>query len=391
MKWRKYHLVELLTPDLAQVLALASKRNMDLYELEQQDGIVHRMKIRPGDLGTLGEICRKTGSNYRLLRQASHLRILKNACDRPVLILGILFLVVLTWLLPRRVLFLQVECNGKIPISRILEAAEKSGLSFGVSTREVRSERVKNSLLELLPQLQWAGVNLRGAVAVIQVRERESSSSPEEETGVGHIVAARDGVITQCTAYRGNLLCSPGQAVTEGQLLISGFTDTGLVIRAEQAGGEVFALTKRNLELILPREMEGKCPEREEYHRISLRIGKKRINLWKNSGISSTICDRMYKEYYVTLPGGFTLPGALVVETFQPFSVSPAQIPEEIAGMLLEEFAEGYLRQLMNAGTIQDSSLRLRFSDQAAYLAGEYHCMEMIGKMQRLEIGEKDE
>jgi hypothetical protein len=284
-----------------------------------------------------------------------------------------------------------VEGNDRIPAARILEAAQMSGLGFGTQTREVRSEKVKNVLLEQIPKLQWAGVNLRGCVAVIQVREREESPLMEEENGICHIVAARDGVVSQCTAYRGNLLCAPGQAVSEGQISTSGFTDTGLVIRAEQASGEIFAQTIRRLEVMLPRQSYAKCPEKGKYRRVSVCIGKKRINLWKNSGISSAICDRMYKEYYVTLPGGFRLPVSLTVEEFCPFSASAVSLAENDAQLLLADYAQLYLRRIMNSGTIRDSSVQLQLTERTASLAGEYHCMEMIGKMQRLEIGEKDE
>lgn len=389
-KWRKYHQVELITADLPQVLKLAAKENIEIYELEQPEGICHRLKIRPEDYPGLERICEKTGSAMKLIRRTTRDEMMKGIMERPVLILGILLLAALTWFLPRRVLFFQVEGNEALPARQILEAAEKSGLCFGASARDVRSEKVKNSLLDILPELQWVGVNLRGCVAVIQVREREEPPA-RQEAGFGHIVAARDGVISQCTAYRGNLLCRPGEAVTQGQLLISGFTDTGLVIRAEQASGEIFAMTNRQLEMILPRSIMEKSPEGPEGLQISLRLGKKRINLWKNSGISSTTCDRMYKEYYVTLPGGFRLPGALVVETFQECAVSSGQIPDARAEQFLRKYARDYLLSIMNAGVIQDAALDFRFSEGEALLAGEYHCMEMIGKMQRLEIGEKDE
>ena len=43
----------------------------------------------------------------------------------------------------------------------------------------IRSEKVKNSLLQRIPQLQWAGINTDGCVAVISVREKTAIKNSE--------------------------------------------------------------------------------------------------------------------------------------------------------------------------------------------------------------------
>lgn len=54
----------------------------------------------------------------------------------------------LTVFLPGRILFLQVEGNGAVPGKLILEHAAECGVHFGASTRKLRSEQVKNHLLD---------------------------------------------------------------------------------------------------------------------------------------------------------------------------------------------------------------------------------------------------
>ena len=69
----------------------------------------------------------------------------------------------------------------------------------------------------------------------------------QKSAGVGSIVASRDGVITSITTTKGTPLCKAGQAVKAGQILISGYTDCGISIRADPAEGEVFAETYREM------------------------------------------------------------------------------------------------------------------------------------------------
>jgi hypothetical protein len=222
------------------------------------------------------------------------------------------------------------------------------------------------------------------------VRERAAGESEETESAFGHIVALTDAYITDCTATRGTLLCTPGQAVTEGQILISGYTDTGLAIRAEQASGEIYGMTRRSVRVVMPEILTIRTATGEQLKKFSLIIGKKRINLWKDSGIYGASCDRMYAEYYITLPGGFRLPLALAVERFGITQCSDREIPANEAETVLSMFAQRSLTQTMIAGSVQERQLEFTKQPGLWILAGEYRCTELIGIMQRLQIGENN-
>jgi hypothetical protein len=93
----------------------------------------------------------------------------------------------------------------------------------------------------------------------------------------------------------------------------------------------------------------------------------------------------MYEENYITLPGGFQLPLGWSVERFCHRKFASAQTdPRE----LLEDCAEDYLKTIMVAGTIRNSNLSFQEGEGMLQMTGEYSCVEMIGCMQRLEIGE---
>ena len=58
---------------------------------------------------------------------------------------------------PSRVWFVEVEGNETVPARKILLAAEECGVKFWAKSGEIRSEQVKNQILNLVPELQWAG------------------------------------------------------------------------------------------------------------------------------------------------------------------------------------------------------------------------------------------
>ena len=380
--------VELTCADTGGAFEAINRQGLPVFQILQISDLTVRFLIYRRDYKALCDLCGGRGDSLKLLGRRGLYWTVGGLLRRPVLTAGMALLLCLVFYLPARVLFVRVEGNAAVPANRILEAAEESGICFGASRREVRSERVKNALLGAVPELQWAGVNTSGCVAVISVRERTLTEETKEEAFVSSIVAIRDGVITSCTVTGGTALCTVGQAVKEGQKLVSGYTDCGICIRAEAAEGEICAQTNRQLTVVSPsniREVTGIGAGKQKY---SLLIGKKRINLWKDSGISDTSCGRMYEEYYITLPGGFRLPFGWAVETDTVYETASAEIPQADAEGMLFAFAQGYLSQQMVAGRILQKQEAVTLLDGVYLLEGEYVCTEMIGKVQREQIGE---
>ncbi len=378
--------VELVSADLPGALAAINGEDIPLFAVRQPDDLTASFRLQRRHYRRLRSLTAGRGESLRVLHKRGLYWAGKSLLYRPVLLVGLLFLFCMLLYLPSRVFFIQVDGNASVPTNLILEAAEECGICFGASRRDVRSERVKNALLEAVPELQWAGVNTAGCVATISVRERSITETAEVENTVSSIAAAIDGIITSCTAIRGNLLCRPGQAVKAGEILISGYTDCGLTIRATRAEGEVFAQTIRKIRAVTPSEYGQRGEITAVKRKITLLIGKNRINLWKDSGISGATCGRMYAEYYVTLPGGFRLPVALAVEEYTLCQVE-ASIWEEVQSHL-QKFAPGYVQSQMVAGSILSRDEALSESDGIYRLEGEYVCTEMIGRVQREQIGE---
>jgi len=355
------------------------------------DPLMLKLRLRRKDLSAVKRILERRGDRLEHIRRLGLYWSMAGLLNRPVLLIGMAILVFLVLFLPTRIYFFRVEGNATIPTNLILEKCAQCGISFGASRSEVRSEKLKNALLEAMPELQWAGINTSGCVATISVRERSSTEPSVPSNSVSSIVAVRDGVISSITVTRGSAVCKVGQAVRAGQVLISGYTDCGIALRAERSEGEAYAYTDRELTVKLPREWVDKGEQTEQIKKYSLLIGKKRINLYKGSGISDSSCDKMYVENYVTLPGGFQLPIAIVTEVWTVRDSGETELSPEQASTTLSKFADRYLQSQMVAGNIllgDESVLEL---DDCYVLTGKYACMEMIGLEQNEEIITKDE
>jgi len=380
--------VDLTSAEPEEAIRAINAEEIEIFHIQRSGDLTRSFFVRRCDYQKTEAIAEKRGDSLRIVKRSGIYWTARGMLRRPVLLMGMVFLLVMVFYLPSRVFFVRVEGNSSVPARKILAAAEECGICFGASRREVRSEKVKNALLSAVPELQWAGVNTNGCVATVSVRERTEVRTPPQNRTVSSIVADRDGYVLSATVTSGNVLVQAGQTVKEGQLLVSGYTDCGICIRATHAEGEILAQTNRVFSAVTPAQWTRRTEIRDTKKRYGLLLRKKRINLWKDSGIWDGSCGRMYREYYVTLPGGFQLPIALCVEEYTFYETQADRLPQSKAEASLSSFAEGYLVGQMVAGRIERGQQHVSLADGCYRLDGKYVCVEMIGRVQREQIGD---
>ena len=371
--------------DLRALLTAYTEAGIILHAVRILDELTAVVHVDRKDMRQFSDISEKYTAKIEVLRRSGIHWTAKHLLHRPVLLFGMIAILCISAIISRMVLTVEVTGNSQIADREILETAAAAGVRFGAWKSQIRSEKVKNQLMEMLPQLQWVGITTDGSVATVSVKERQEPAIKADQPQNYGIFAAKDGVIHSLQVTKGNALCSVGQAVTKGELLISAYTDCGLSLRATGAEGEIHALTMRKLKTVLPAIACNQGKITDEVFRYSLLIGKKRINFYKDSGICDTSCDKMYKEYYMELPGGFELPLGIAVERLTYHDTSSVVTADKMLEAL-EQWSEDYLRRDMIAGQILSADISLEENEEVSGIVGTYQCLEMIGRLQQEEI-----
>ena len=379
--------IELICADIGYLLHAINEMMIPIYDLYTDGELTARLTIPHSSLKQVITLSDRRGGQVKVLYHSGIFQSFLNLQNRLILLLGITVMITLTLLLPTRVLFVEVQGNQKVAVSAIMEAAQKAGVGFFASRRSVRSEKMKNELLDALPQLQWAGINTNGCTAVISVRERSHKEQMERNYGISRIVAGCDGVVISSTVTGGTCVCNIGQAVQKGQLLVSGYTDCGGVIIAGRASGEIFAQTRHEMTVVTPLQNRIRAHNEGLRTNYCLLIGKKRINFYKGSGIPDGSCVKMVTQYDLTLPGGFVLPLTLVKEQYTEYGHRSNQLDAQTLYSKLSEFSRRMLGSQSVALTITDVNEEHSTSDCLGILNGVYSCTEMIGREEVEEIG----
>ena len=197
---------------------------------------------------------------------------------------------------------------------------------------------------------------------------------------IGTIVAARDGVIREMTVYNGFPVCNVGQAVQEGQILVSGYEDKDLFRCAGNVDAEIFADTKRDITVQTPGSYSQKTEIIDSEKNYSIIFGKKRINLFKDTGISDACCVKMYKQYYMCLPGGFILPLSVIEYTKEMYRVDAVTVKDEDSCFWIKNTADQYIKGQMLSGSILNREEELYLTPDLCIYDVTYTCREMIGQ-----------
>ena len=254
---------------------------------------------------------------------------------RRLFALGLVLCAAGAFVIPKFVFFYDVVGNETVPDAEILRALHSLGVGFGTYGPDIQPQALKNKMLLLVPELQWFTVQQSGMRAHVVVRERSEKLAVEERRAPMNVVAAKDGVLTSVSSLEGNCLCAPGQAVTEGQVLISAYTDLEFTTRVSAALGEIYAETLTHKQVVCPDTTLYKQPNGKTARRISLLVGEKRWNIFANGGNLEGKCDKITKTHMLTLPGGFEIPIGLEITEFSGYDLVKKPLPEETAQALL--------------------------------------------------------
>ncbi len=378
--------VKITSADIPGALQQLAEHNIILQDIESENDLSVLLTVSQKDFKKVKAILEKRGDRCEAEGRSGLYWTLLALKSRWLFVAGCISILVLSILLPSRIYFLEVKGNQSVPQRWILEQAELSGLTFGCSRAQVKSEQLKNSLLQRIPELDWVGITTAGCVATIEVREKPLEEKNENNIfSVSHIVATCDGVVDSITATNGLPLCKPGQAVQKGQILISGYENCGLIVKASRAEGEVYAKTIHTISLYSPANRLQRGEIQRVNKKYSVQIGKNIINFSKDSGISPSGCVKMYSRKYLTLPGGFRLPIAFICQKTVYYESYLTEASEEDFAWL-EKDAEQYILSHMNAGEILLRQTALQYSQDFCVLNGVYACREQIGKIKIEEI-----
>ena len=340
------------------------------------------LTIRQKDLARTEREVRCCMCDLLVLERAGFLHSFSGLFRRPLLLLLLAAAVSAAVFLPRFVFFYEVSGNCRVKSEVILRNLQELGVGFGTYGPSIKPQELKNRMLVRIPELQWLTVQQNGMRATVVVRERPEKEPVLDRKTPREVVASRSGVVTEVSCMEGNCIVAVGQAVTEGELLVSAYTDFGYKTRISAALAEVYAQTVRKSACTSPDQILCKQYSGRKQKRISLITGRKRWTLFSPQGSDEMNCDKQTTYRQLTLPGGFLLPLGIAITTISEYDiyVESADDAEVLARMRQDVCS--YAQADMIAGQILSERDSVLHEDGIWKLESSLLCEEMIARMQ---------
>ena len=383
--------VEVATAEPARLLNRCASCGIRCWDPHPEDPVRLLLFIPSHDWKKLQALVQRCGCVCTIRCRHGLLWSLRGLKKRPFFSVCMAFLLLFFLLAPGKIWFIRVEGNCEIPAKKILAAADACGVRFGAEIRSIRSEKIKNRMLNLIPELEWMGVNFHGGIATVSVRERTPKGTVRNSSAVTNIIAGQSGVITSMSVLGGQAICKLGQAVEKGELLVSGYIDCQTHTQVTRADAEIYAMTRYAMEAVYPAQWYVQQPTGCTLRTAWLLLGKQRIKIFGNSGISPGTCDKMTNMQWVSLPGGYILPVGFMIETASETKLEAIMIGAETARDAMEAYFQQTVLSSMIAGRILEEKTSLRESGTVYRMSGEFICSEMIARQRNAQIFEGDE
>ncbi len=297
------------------------------------------------------------------------------------LLAGTAIIIAFLFLSGRHVWDIRVSGNKTLTASQVKAELAAVGFEAGspIGGRDV--DEIANSVLINSGKISWMSINLRGNVAYVQIREKVNAEADrgEDISSPANIVASRDGVIEYVEVMRGNAVVTERQSVREGDLLISGVSEsTHGEYRTEHAIGRVYAITNHSFNVKIPLEYDKKELSDPVCTKKTLKFFSKSINFFRKGGNLGASCVKIEEENSFSFFGLPALPVSIVSELALEYETYSARRTEKEASDLAFFELEKLIRAELSDADLLGKTIRTEITEDEFFLWCDLICSENI-------------
>lgn len=203
--------------------------------------------VAAGHYRELRVCARRAGSKLKAVKRHGFPFATMGIRKRKGILAGSVLFAVVIGLLSMHVWCIEVVGNTTIPTADIKSELANMGITTGVMKSQIEPQMLQQALMLKFPQVGWLSVNTRGSTAEVRLQEKVERPPLEvKDVRPCNIKAAATGQILALEVYTGTSQVKEGDAVVEGQLLISGVVEDDKGFSSlKHAAGKIIAETNR--------------------------------------------------------------------------------------------------------------------------------------------------
>ncbi len=356
-------------------LNLCYSGKINLWDVCLQDKVM-TFCINRSDFFKLRSIAHKSGVKISIISKTGLIYKYRKYSKRVGLVTGVALFLVIHLLLSMFVWCVDVTGNDTLSESEILHRAEHYGLSAGTlknSFDEIRAAR--NIASDYNGKITWLSVNIKGSMAVIELREDNRIIGETEDRTPCNIVADFDGVILSAETFYGDCMVKSGTGVRKGDLLINGaILNEDMSTTFYAAKGKLTALHEKEIRL------SGKAPD--TLQKLTVKERKYKIGFFGLEiplGIQAVNTDEILLSERETLNiNGYNLP--FYIEKYLVCKTEREESDRRNKTIIALEKIQNGVYKMNSNSTIVSEEESISASEDDLSFKGKYTLIDFIGE-----------
>lgn len=356
---------------------LAARANVILWQVKNSKG-VFQARVAKSQYRQLRRPAKKAGMRLRVKKRRGLPFFMRRYRHRLGILAGIALFFITVWFLSLHVWVINVSGNDEISEERVIAVMEEIGVKPGVKASGLDAELLEQAAMVKLKDVSWMAINFQGSVVNVELKERDAPPEAVPIDEPCNLKAAYPGQVVRLEVTSGVTVVEEGDAITQGQLLVSGVFEDSLEGKShyQHASGKVIARTRRQLSVEVPLAQTVKTPTGETVTRKKLEVFGLELPLTLNSepGEGYTVDEE--KEQLRLLDQKLPMEFTTQVWTLQ--KEETVTLTEQEAKKQGEEKLGELEETVMKDRKIMDRRLDAQVRDGVCYVTAEYVCEEDI-------------
>lgn len=367
---------------LPRFLNLCAQHRIRLYHLRRCNLCMLTACLSVRDFKRLRLYMGRTGCRVHIVERRGLPFLLRKLRGRGVLWMGAVGLCALFFVLRNFLWVVDLQVQAGIPADALRQRLDELGVHAGAWVHNLDEDALRLTILQEFDEVSALAIAQFGNSIRLEAYARQPAPVSFDEDAVTGLVATCEGVLTRMTVTGGQALHRVGDAVAQGEWLVSPEmppTQAEALPTIVHGMGEIWATTWHEQDFCRPQTHEVKQYTDKTTTQYALVFGDKRINLYFGCGIVGGTCDKIVSKMRLHLGQTLQLPACLVTQTYRYYETTTVTDDPQTVAEGLSAHAVAYMTDTLD-GQVLEQAHTLTAQDDALHLTQTLTCEQQIAE-----------
>ena len=271
-----------------------------------------------------------------------------------------------------------VTGNNRVTEVKIVDYLAKNGFKIGTRWDSVDKEQLELAIMADFEDVAWISINKIGSTASIEINETVNKPNIVDKKKTTNVKAAKDGVIVRLEVLGGWAAVQEGEAVTAGDLLISGVRESEVDKKNHYAHayGSVFAEVDDEISVNISRNQDERVSTYSKDYKSVFLFGME-IPLYfqKDMGNAAETTDKTY-----LVINSYRLPVGIIKNHLDYFKTETVSISDKELEALAKTELEKKKEEEFKDCEILSEKVSIDMTEDGCTITGKYKYIQDIGE-----------